>query len=74
VSMDTDTDRDMDVDVDMGRFLQLNFRGFIICTKCPIVFSKKIISFKYIVLLSTFLTIFDIIIHIVLWFFQKIIS
>jgi hypothetical protein len=31
-SMDTDTDRDMDVDVDMGRFLQLNFSGFIICT------------------------------------------
>ncbi len=28
--MDTDTDRDMDVDVDMGRFLQLNIRGFII--------------------------------------------
>jgi hypothetical protein len=26
--MDTDTDRDMDVDVDMGRFLQLNIRGF----------------------------------------------
>jgi hypothetical protein len=28
--MDTDTNRDMDVDV--GKFLQLNFRGFIICT------------------------------------------
>jgi hypothetical protein len=30
VSMDTDTDRDMNKDVDMGRFLQLNFRGFAI--------------------------------------------
>ncbi len=28
--MDTDTDRDMDVD--MGRFFQLNFLEFIICT------------------------------------------
>jgi hypothetical protein len=26
----TDTDRDMDVEMDMGRFLQLNIRGFII--------------------------------------------
>ncbi len=34
-------DRDMDMDVNMGRFLQLNFRGFIICTQCLIVFSKN---------------------------------